>query len=56
MQPKPDIFDDILGPDGVISRGLAGYEMRPAQLEMARGVDQAMRDGAKLVVNAALVM
>ncbi|MBN2216583.1 MAG: helicase [Pirellulales bacterium] len=44
--------DDILGPSGRIAARLAGYEPRGEQLEMARAVDDAMRQGHHLVVEA----
>ena len=47
---------DILGPEGAIARRLKGYEERPEQLEMARAVEQAIRDpsgrlAAKIVLS-----
>ncbi|MCS7270054.1 MAG: helicase [Gemmataceae bacterium] len=39
-------------PDGVLARQLQGYEIRPQQVAMARAVDEALRNGHKLLVEA----
>ncbi len=36
--------EDILGPGGPLSRALSAYESRTGQLEMARGVERALRE------------
>ena len=41
-----------LGPEGLVARGLAGYEHRPEQIAMAEAVDRAFRAGRHLVVEA----
>lgn len=46
-------IDDILGPDGVISKALPNWEHRPQQLEMARAVERSFEDRTALVVEAA---
>jgi len=42
----------ILGPDGAVARRLAGYEIRPQQLEMADAVERAFAEGRHLLVAA----
>lgn len=42
----------ILGPDGSISRRIRNYEHRREQLQMAEAVQDALRDGEHLVVEA----
>jgi ATP-dependent DNA helicase DinG len=44
--------DDLLGPDGRLAARLAGWESRPQQLEMARLVAEAIREGRHAVVEA----
>ena len=44
--------DDILGPNGRVAKRLTDYEHRAEQLDMARAVDEAMRDGHHLIVEA----
>ncbi|MGB2797984.1 MAG: helicase C-terminal domain-containing protein [Phycisphaerae bacterium] len=41
-----------LGPDGLVARGLAGYEHRSEQIAMAEAVDRAFRAGRHLIVEA----
>jgi len=41
-----------LGPEGLVARGLAGYEHRSEQIAMAEAVDRAFRAGRHLVVEA----
>src|SRR5262245_28161641 len=43
---------ELLGPGGPLERGLAGYEHRTGQLEMAVAVETALRDGRVLVCEA----
>jgi ATP-dependent DNA helicase DinG len=42
----------LLGPGGALAQVLPGYEARPAQLEMATMVEQALAGGRALVVEA----
>jgi len=42
----------LLGPDGVVARRLAGYEVRPQQLEMAAAVERAFAERHHLLVEA----
>jgi ATP-dependent DNA helicase DinG len=42
----------VLGPDGVIARGLPGYEVRQEQLQMAEAVARAIESGSHLMVEA----
>ena len=44
--------EDILAPGGLVARGLAGYERRDEQLQMAHAVDQAFADAEHLIVEA----
>ena len=48
---KPSLRE-VLGPGGALSRALAGYEPRPAQLSMAARVEDALAHGRALVVEA----
>ena len=41
-----------LGPEGLVARGLAGYEHRSEQIAMAEAVDRAFRAGRHLIVEA----
>lgn len=43
---------DILGPQGWIAQRLPNYETRPQQWEMAEAVDEALRRGEHLIVEA----
>ena len=43
---------DILGADGPVAKGLAGYEVRAEQLEMAGAVAKAFDEGSHLLVEA----
>lgn len=47
------VIDDILGPEGLLSKALDNYEHRPQQLEMAQAVALALKDKQRLVVEAA---
>ena len=44
--------DALLGPDGLISEQWPNFESRPEQLAMARRVQEAMREGFHLTVEA----
>ncbi|GAB4242153.1 MAG: ATP-dependent DNA helicase [Acidobacteriota bacterium] len=53
QQPQQaEILDKIFGPDGWLAAGLADYEFRPAQLEMARAVLRAVAERRVLCVEA----
>lgn len=41
----PDYIDEVFGPGGIFARAFPGYEARPGQVDLARMVDAAMRDG-----------
>jgi len=43
---------ELLGPDGPLARSLPAYEARPAQLEMARAVEQALASDRVLICEA----
>jgi ATP-dependent DNA helicase DinG len=47
-----DNIQEVLGPGGVISQSLAGFEERPQQVQMACAVRQAFADGRHLAVEA----
>ncbi|MBE3100001.1 MAG: helicase [Planctomycetes bacterium] len=47
-----DFIDSVLGPAGLVAKGLPGYEERPEQLEMARAVAAAFAAPRHLVVEA----
>jgi ATP-dependent DNA helicase DinG len=42
----------IFAPDGLLSEAHPGYEHRPGQEEMARAVDDVLRDGGTIMVEA----
>ena len=46
-------LDDFLGPDGVLSNAIEGWEHRPQQMEMARAVETMLDDRVPLIVEAA---
>ena len=43
---------NLLAPDGPIARRLSGFEARPQQIEMATAVEQALKSGERLFVEA----
>ncbi len=43
---------DLLGPEGPLARGLPGFEVREGQIEMAAQVEEVLRDGGSLFVEA----
>ena len=45
-------YRDVLGEDGLVSRRLPSYEVRPEQMSLAAAVDEAIRDGHHLVAEA----
>jgi ATP-dependent DNA helicase DinG len=47
-----DFIDSVLGPAGLVAKGLPGYEERPEQLAMARAVAAAFAAPRHLVVEA----
>jgi ATP-dependent DNA helicase DinG len=47
-----DFIDSILGADGLVAKGLPGYEDRPEQLAMARAVEAAFAKPRHLIVEA----
>lgn len=48
----PETLAEALSPEGVVARGFGAFEERPGQLEMARGVEETVRAGGTLVVEA----
>ena len=49
---EPQRIGDILGPDGLVAKSLAGYEDRPEQLRMAFAVGEAFNYGKLAVIEA----
>ncbi len=52
MSISEDHIEDILGPDGLVSRYLDGFEFRAAQVEMARLIEKAIREKKSAIVEA----
>ena len=52
-QPWPDLdVDALLGPGGVADRLVPGWEVREAQLEVARAIHRRLVDGGQVVIEA----
>ena len=49
---KPTAVDQLLGNDGPLAESLPGYQMRPAQLQMARVVESSIRTKQTSIVEA----
>ena len=45
-------IEDVLGPSGLVSRTLAGYECRPAQIAMAKTVNRGLLEHIHVVAEA----
>ena len=53
LQPvNSDAVENILGPDGALSRVVAGFERRPQQERMALAVAEAINEQGQLLVEA----
>ena len=52
MTQPPLTCVDILGPDGMLSRRIDGFEVRPSQLEMALLIEKAIHESASAIVEA----
>jgi ATP-dependent DNA helicase DinG len=52
MPVSADPIENILGPDGPISRSLEGFEFRAAQVEMARLIERAIMEKTSAIVEA----
>jgi len=52
VAPRPDPIDSVLGEDGLLARGIDGFELRPQQLAMARAVSRALEEDRYLIVEA----
>ena len=52
MSVSADHIEDILGPNGLVSRSLDGFEFRAAQVEMARLIEKAIREKTAAIVEA----
>jgi len=46
------LIEDVLGKDGVISKKLGSYELRPQQLDMALAIQKAIEENKHLIVEA----
>ena len=44
--------EDILGPDGLLSRRIDGFEVRPSQLEMAFLIEKSLHEQSSVIVEA----
>jgi ATP-dependent DNA helicase DinG len=52
MSLSADHIEDILGPEGSVSRLLEGFEFRAAQIEMAHLIEKAIREKTSAIVEA----
>lgn len=57
MRPRPDPLstldvDALLGPGGVADRLVPGWEVREAQLEVARAIHRRLSEGGQVVIEA----
>ena len=52
MSDESSLVERSLGPGGLVSQRLEQFEQRPAQLQMAHAVRQALADGEHLLVEA----
>ena len=52
MIQTPLTSGDILGPDGMLSRRIDGFEVRPSQLEMALLIEKALHERSSAIVEA----
>jgi len=52
MIQTPLTSEDILGPDGMLSRRIDGFEVRPSQLEMALLIEKALHERSSAIVEA----
>ena len=46
------LIEDVLGKDGVISKKLGSYELRPQQLDMALAIQKSIEENKHLIVEA----
>jgi len=53
VEDKPLSVEGVLGPGGILSKAMKGYEYRHQQLKMAHGVDKAIEKRGVYVVEAA---
>lgn len=51
-EKKTFTVDSVLGPDGLLCRKIKGFKARQGQLDMAKGVDEALKNGELLVSEA----
>ena len=48
-QPTADYIDDVFGPKGYLSKQVVGYRPRSGQIELARAIDKAIREGRHVI-------
>jgi len=51
-RPSPLDVEGLLGTRGALSAAMPGFELRPAQVQLARAVEAALREGTHLVAEA----
>ena len=49
---EKNYLDEVMGPGGVLVRAIPGFAAREGQLDLARAIDSAFRDGANLFAEA----
>jgi len=52
MHTAPDLIQDILGPNGSVSRSLEGFEPRPSQIQVARLIEEAVKKKIPAIIEA----
>ncbi|MCF8063562.1 MAG: ATP-dependent DNA helicase, partial [Deltaproteobacteria bacterium] len=52
MSPETDQIERVLGPEGLLARGLEGFEFRESQLAMARLIDRGLNEGRYVLIEA----
>jgi ATP-dependent DNA helicase DinG len=52
MTSRPDPIQEVLGPEGFLSRSLSGFEFRSSQVQMAAMIMRALEEQAPAVVEA----
>lgn len=49
VQPSGDYIEDVFGARGYLSKRVTGYQPRPGQIELARAIDKAIREGRHVI-------
>ncbi len=52
MSSAADQIERVLGPEGLLSQRLEGFEFRSSQLAMARMIDRGLREGRHVLIEA----